>query len=369
MNLPQPSVLWRLSCLSILALALNANALNFNPSDYEAQAGMQITVTWTSSSGDPTTVDMLLISPAKETVGQTPIQANTFFVLYEIPQVAVGDGYRLQFVSAENHGNVLATSQTFSISSKDGQSNGTGKPNTGTTTTSLQTSSTQTSQATTPLPPTESSQSTSPASTSSSGSNPTSSAAASASSSAQFTPAGHHISRRVIVAIGLLAALIPILSALALLFIIRRRRRRRRAELEARPASLRITLCSETGTQNSPAPPSAGLWSAWTRLTKGEDAELREKAQIQGIENLDIPAKGRRMAVESESYPIRREGTDPERDRMALLVGPAGGGEVASLRAQVHALERQLERASEAQRQSVVTDSVPPPYVNVESLV
>ncbi|KAF7296840.1 hypothetical protein MIND_00915300 [Mycena indigotica] len=106
--------------LGVLVSLQGVCALNFNPSDYQAAVGRQVTVTWTTSKGDPSTADLQLVLD-NSIVAADVVDVGGFFHLFKIADtVQPGDGYAFKFVSTDGSAKLLAEIGTFSIASGGG---------------------------------------------------------------------------------------------------------------------------------------------------------------------------------------------------------------------------------------------------------
>ncbi|KAJ7061248.1 hypothetical protein C8F01DRAFT_1288616 [Mycena amicta] len=348
-------------------------ALSFNPSDFQAAVGKQITITWTTSASDPNarrfsvrdrTAELRLISPApnQQTVGQADVNIGNFFVLFEIPQVVPGNGYVLEFVSSEDSGNVLATTETFAIGAGDRSAPPTTTP---TRSTSTETSTSESSpgssagsSTTTSLPTSTLFSTSSLASASTSTSTSASNSATSASSESVSKLGGRpeqKLSRGSVAGIALVAILFPIIAGLSLWLWILRRRRRSRGP---RPTPFDFT-----------AAPDRGEFTETTRSrTASDDLDATLSSTVftvKASEPLDTygrdPEKGDERAEARRRRLERRTGNNGS---VSVLDGlPGSAEEVAVLRERVQALERRLVvSASDVQRESVASESPPPAY-------
>ncbi|KAJ7637809.1 hypothetical protein B0H17DRAFT_1216967 [Mycena rosella] len=112
-------------CLTLALGVSAALSLSVNPLTSVISGG-QTTITWTSTSSDPTFSIELLhpsFNNAFAIANNVNPAANTLTL--QIPSVPTGDGYTIEFVNVTDINNVYATSGSFSIGA-DSSSSGTG---------------------------------------------------------------------------------------------------------------------------------------------------------------------------------------------------------------------------------------------------
>ncbi|KAJ7190558.1 hypothetical protein GGX14DRAFT_407896 [Mycena pura] len=90
-------------------------SLTINPLS-STQVGAEMTITWTSSAGDPSfSIELSAPSFNEALALANNVDPTTDQIKIALPVVPAGDKYTIQFVSITNINQVLATSSNFSI--------------------------------------------------------------------------------------------------------------------------------------------------------------------------------------------------------------------------------------------------------------
>ncbi|KAA1471462.1 hypothetical protein DENSPDRAFT_880505 [Dentipellis sp. KUC8613] len=107
-------MLAKLSTLVVLVPFVSALTLN-TPSNLHS--GGPATISWTSSSGDPTVFSLELVNEAfHDTFAiANNVQLNSGSASLELPSVPIRDGYTIEAVDISNINSVFATSGSFAV--------------------------------------------------------------------------------------------------------------------------------------------------------------------------------------------------------------------------------------------------------------
>ncbi|KAK0200596.1 hypothetical protein DFS33DRAFT_169548 [Desarmillaria ectypa] len=105
-----------LAFVSLLALPFVRALTVNNPSTAVSSAG-ELTITWTTSAGDPDTFSVELINQGfnRQFAIANNVDADLQSITLSLPQVPTGDGFTIQLVNISNINDVYAETGDFSI--------------------------------------------------------------------------------------------------------------------------------------------------------------------------------------------------------------------------------------------------------------